>query len=172
MAPNFPLTVQCSVSANMDNRISIGPNKLFLSCATTNLYWAVVVDRTNLNVVANFNFSNNSNVPPQLAPYQGNAQYMLILSTMRVLSTNLPVGNFYNFLVASGAGKELQRIEQIYAALNCSNWGNMGYVLVTILDNTPVGIDYSAYNDSAFVCTLQLVPTQVGPGVLYTPEKY
>jgi hypothetical protein len=91
---------------------------------------------------------------------------------MKVLSTNLPVGNFYNFLVANGAGKELQKVEQIYGALSCGTWGNMGYVLVTILDNTPVGIDYSAYNEIAFVSTLQLVPIQAGPGVLYTPEAF
>lgn len=172
MASNVPLTIQCCVYNNYGNNVCIGSNQLGLGYSTPNLYWAVVVDRTNLNVVANFTFSDNSDVPAQLTPYQNNAQYMLILSTMQVLSTNLPVGNLYNFLVSNGAGKELQRIEQIYAALNCGTWGNLGYVLVTVLDNTPVGIDYSGYYDQAFVCTLELVPTQVGTGVLYTPVSY
>jgi hypothetical protein len=172
MASNVPLTIQCCVYSNYGNIVSIGSNYLQLGYGTPNLYWAIVVDRTDLTVVANFTFSNNANVPPQLAPYQNNAQYMLILSTMQVSSTNLPVGNLYSFLVNNGAGKELQRIEQIYAALNCGTWGNLGYVLVTILDNTPAGIDYSSYYDQAFVATLELVPAQVGSGVLYTPVSY
>lgn len=172
MASNVPLTVQCCVYSNYDNNVCIGDNLLSLSYQTPNLYWAVVVDRTSLKVVANFTFSDNSTVPSQLATYQNNAQYLLILSTMQLTSTNLPVGALYDFLVANGAGTELQRLEQIYAALNCSTWGNLGYVLVTILDNTPDGIDYSGYYDNAFVCTLQLEPTQVGSGILYTPVNY
>lgn len=171
MAANVPLTIQTCVYNNYGNIVCIGNNVLQLGYGTPNLYWAIVVDRTNLNVVANFTFSDNSNVPSQLAPYQGNPQYMLILSTMQLSSTNLPVGNLYKFLVSQGAGSELQRIEQIYAALNCGTWGNLGYTLVTVLDTTG-GYDYSEYYQQAFVSTLQLIPVQVGSGIMYTPAPY
>jgi hypothetical protein len=171
MASNVPLTIQTCVYNNIGNEVCIGSNILQLGYSTPNLYWAVVVDRSNLNVVLNFTFSDNSNVPPQLAAYQNNPKFMLILSTMQLSSTNLPVGNFYNFLVGQGAGAELQRIEQIYAALNCGTWGNLGYTLVTVFDNS-AGYDYSTYNQDAIVSTLQLIPLQVGTGVLYTPSAY
>ena len=171
MAANVPLTIQCCIYNNYGNTVSIGSNNLQLGYSIPNLYWALVVDRTSLKVVENFTFSDNSDVPAQLVPYENNAQYMFFLSTMQLSSTNLPVGNFYNFLVSQGAGKELQRIEQIYAALNCGTWGNLGYVLVTTLDSTP-GFDYSGYIDNGFISTLQLIPIQVGSGVLYTPEVY
>ena len=32
------------------------------------MYWAVVVDRTNLNVLLNFTFTDNQSVPSQLTP--------------------------------------------------------------------------------------------------------
>jgi hypothetical protein len=171
MAANVPLTIQCCLYNNYGNVVSIGTNNLQLGYGTPNLYWAIVVDRTNLNVVQNFTFSDNSDVPAQLVPYQNNSQYILILSTMQLSSINLPVGNFYQFLVNQGAGAGLQKIEQIYAALNCGTWGNLGYTLVTVMDTT-AGIDYSAYNQDAFISTLQLMPVQVGTGVLYTPVEF
>jgi len=170
-AQNVPLTIQCCVYNNYGNTVAIGSNTLQIGYTTPNLYWALVVDLTDLSVVQNFTFSDNSDVPAQLAPYENNSKYMLILSTMQLSSINLPVGNFYNFLVSQGAGKELRRIEQIYAALNCGTWGNLGYTLVTVLDGNP-GVDYSAYNQDAFISTLELVPVQVGSGIMYSPEAY
>lgn len=167
---NVPLTIQCCLYNNYGNVVSIGSNNLVLGYTTPNLYWAVVVDRTNLNVVANFTFSDNSDVPSQLAPYS-NSGYILVLSTMQLLCTNLPVGNFYNFLVSIGAGKELQRVEQIFGSLNCGTWANLGYVLVTVMDETQ-GYDYSSYDQNAFLSTLELMPIQVGTGELYTPVDY
>jgi hypothetical protein len=170
MAANVPLTIQGCVYNNYGNVVSIGSNYLQLGYSTPNLYWAIVVDRTNLNVVQNFTFSDNSDVPAQLLPYQNNSQYMLILSTMQLSSINLPVGNLYQFLTSQGAGAGLQKIEQIYAALNCGTWGNLGYILVTVFDSS-AGFDYSAYNQDAFISTLQLIPVQVGSGLLYTPVE-
>jgi hypothetical protein len=170
MAPNVPLTIQGCVYNNYGNVVCIGNNNLGLGYSTPNLYWALVIDRTNLNVVENFTFSDNTDVPAQLVPYQNNSQYMLILSTMQLSSINLPVGNFYQFLVSQGAGAGLQRIEQIFAALNCGTWGNLGYILVTVMDTTS-GYDYSSYNQDAFIATLQLMPIPVGAGVLYTPVE-
>lgn len=171
MATNVPLTIQTCVYNNYGNTVCIGSNTLNLGYSTPNLYWAVVIDRTNLNVVANFTFSDNSDVPPQLVQYEGNPQYMLVLSTMQLSSTNLPVGKFYQFLVSQGAGAELERVEQIYAALNCGTWGNLGYTLVTVFDSAN-GYDFSAYNQEAFISTLQLIPVQVGSSILYTPTTY
>ncbi|NOT50045.1 MAG: hypothetical protein HOP10_02065 [Chitinophagaceae bacterium] len=168
MASNVPLTIQTGVTQNYGSYIVIGSNALALNYQLQNIYWAVVVDRSNLNVVQNFTFTDNQNVPSQLTPYIGNPQYILILTTQNLSSTNLPAGNFYQLLVKEGAGVQLQRLEQIYEALSCGTWGWMGYTLVAVLDNS-TSYESAEFYDNAFVTTLQLIPVQVGSGVLYTP---
>jgi hypothetical protein len=169
MASNVPLTIQTGTTGALDSMIIFGSNKLDLGPSKPNLYWAVLIDRTNLKIVQNFTFSDNQSVPAQLQPYLSNPQYILILNTQRIYSNNLPAGNFYKMLMSVGAGSELMRLEQIFAALNCSNWGFMGYVLVTVMDTTD-GFEFASYSGPNMVSTLQLVPTQVGSGVLYTPS--
>lgn len=171
MASNVPLTIQCCIYNNLDGVVSIGTNNLYQSYqAPTNYYWAVIVDRTDLSVVQNFTFTDNSDVPAAFNPYINNPQYMLILTTMQLLSINLPTGNLYSFLTGIGAGVSLRRLEQIYGALNCGTWGNMGYTLVTVFDTTS-GFDFSDYQQSGMVSTLTLAPIQVGTSVLYTPQE-
>jgi hypothetical protein len=168
MASNVPLTIQTAGSLNLNGQIVIGQNQLTLDYMTSNCYWYVVIDRTNLNVVANFNTKDNSNVPSQLAPYQGNSQYIMILSTQGLGTMFLPQGALYNFLVSEGAGSQLNRAEQIFEALNCGYWGYLNYCFVTVLGQDTIGFENLDYS-SALVSTFSLVPVTVGSGVLYTP---
>lgn len=167
--PNVPLTIQTSTLGNLDSIIVFGSNRLVLGPSKQNLYWAVVIDRSNLKIVQNFSFSDNQSVPAQLQSYLTNPQYILILTTQRIYSNNLPAGAFYKMLMSVGAGAELVQLEQIFAALNCSTWGFMGYTLVTVMDTTD-GFEFATHSGANMVSTLQLVPTQVGSGVLYTPS--
>lgn len=153
---------------NYGSNIVFGSNNLSIDYSLQNIYWAVVVDRTNLSIVQNFTFTDNQNVPSQLMPYLNNPQYILILTTQNLSSMNLPAGSLYQTLMKEGAGPELQKLEQIYEALSCGTWGWMGYTLVSVLDNS-VNYEFSDIYQNAFVSTLQLIPVQVGTGVLYTP---
>jgi len=74
MASNVPLTIQTGVTQNYGSTIVIGSNNLNIDYSLQNLYWAVVIDRTNLNVVPNFTFSDNQSVPAQLTSYPNNPQ--------------------------------------------------------------------------------------------------
>ncbi|MFN8288653.1 MAG: hypothetical protein U0U70_00210 [Chitinophagaceae bacterium] len=168
MASNVPLTIQTGIMQNYGSRIVFGSNNLSINYSLQNVYWAVVIDRTNLNVVQNFTFTDNQDVPSQLTPYLNNPQYLMILTTQNLSSANLPAGSLYQMLMNEGAGAQLQRLEQIYESLSCGTWGWMGYSLVSVLDNS-VSYESSAFYDNAFVTTLQLIPIQVGTGVLYTP---
>jgi hypothetical protein len=98
---------------------------------------------------------------------------MMIFTTQNLSTTNLPTGPLYSFLTSQGAGAVLNRAEQIYEALSCGTWGWLGYVCVTILDNNSNSCyeSFDIYNP-AYVSTLQLIPVQVGSGVLYTPVAF
>lgn len=170
MASIVPLTIQAGITQNFGSRITIGTNKLSIPYNVSNLYWAVVLDRTNLNVLQNFTFTDNQNIPAQLNPYINNSQYILILTTQNLSTTHLPTGNFYNFLIQEGAGVALLRIEQIYQALSCGTWGWAGYTLVCVMDKSTC-YDFSDVLGNATVNTLSLMPIQVGTGVLYTPTE-
>ncbi len=170
MAANVPLTIQTGIATNSGSVIAIGSNRLSINYSQQNAYWAIVIDRTNLKVVENFTFTDNQNVPPQLATYSSNDQYIFILTTQNLASTHLPAGNLYQFLVQEGAGAQLRRLEQVYAALNCGTWGWMGYALVSVFD-TRGSFEFSELYDHAMVSTLELMPIQIGAGVLYTPAS-
>lgn len=168
MASNVPLTIQTGIAQNYGSNIVFGSQNLSLNYTLQNVYWAVVVDRTNLNVLLNFTFTDNQSVPSQLTPYLNNPQYILILTTQNLSSVNLPAGALYQMLIKEGAGSQLNRLEQIYEALSCGTWGWMGYSLVSVLDNS-ASYESAEFYDNAFVTTLQFIPVQVGTGVLYTP---
>lgn len=170
MATNIPLTIQCSCVPYPPGKIVFGTNNLSISASAGDCYWVVVVDRTDLTIVQNFTFSDSSDVPPALVPYQDNSQYMMILTSNQLISYNLPTGDFYNFLVSVGAGPALQNLEQIYTALGSGYWTTMAYTLVAVFDSS-AGYEYSDYQNNVVVNTLTLIPVQVGSGVLYTPVE-
>lgn len=170
MASNVPLTIQTGLALNYGSQIVFGSNNLSIQYNLQNTYWMVIVDRTNLNVVANFTFTDNSSIPAQLKPYAGNSQYFLILNTQNLQSANLPQGDFYNFLISEGAGPQLNAAEQIYEALNCGTWGWMSYCYVAVLgDDANDGCEFFNYYQQAMVNTLTLTPITVGSQVYYTP---
>jgi hypothetical protein len=170
MSVNVPLTMYSGIGiGNYANTIVIGkarvqpPNGIL-----HNGYWAVVVSRKDLSVLVNINFTTNSVVPSEFTGYAGNDDYILILTTLSLHSDNLPVGAFYNFLIAHGAGAELKKLEQIYAALDCGSIGSMGYSLVTVFDQT-LGIENASFHGNFLLSTLQFTPFTVNNQTLYTP---
>ncbi|WP_235297962.1 hypothetical protein [Portibacter marinus] len=166
---SIALTIQAPLVNNLGARIVIGKNQLYLDSSKINLYWMVVVDRTDLSVKANFTFSTNDKVPKELNPYLNNSQYILILTTQLLKSANLPVGDFYNYLIKEGADRELKRCEQIFAALNCGNWAYWAYSYVTIMgDDTTSGFELFGFTDST-IMTLQLQPVNISGKTYYTP---
>ena len=172
MASNVPLTIQTIQNSNNDGTIVIGSNALYLSYSThNNVYWAVVLDRSDLSVKANFTFTTNDVVPSQLTPFAGNSQYILILSTQSLQTANLPQGAFYDFLTKEGASSGLNRMEQIYEALNCGTWGWVNYAFVTVLGDDSSGSFEFVNYEGALLSTLYFFPVQVGSAVLYTPGE-
>ena len=174
MASNLPLTLQVIVAdhagTGYSNRVVIGNTQLKADEHLRNIYWALVVDRTNLNVVENFTFTDNNTIPPQFANYTNNSQYMLILSSQILLTASIPAGQFYAYLKQLGAGQKLESIEQFYQTLGCGNWVYLSYTMVTVFDSSEA-IEFSEYKSDS-VYTLQLIPVPTPSGVLYTPAQF
>lgn len=177
-ATNVPLTLQTMISYSNNSYFSamgIGKTGLnqqvTVAPATLGYYWIVLLDRSDLSVKLNFTFQANNAIPSQLAPFiSSQGQYILILTTIGLSSSNLPTGDFYNFLIKEGAGAQLKTLEQIYAAFNCGTWGRFGYTMVTVLDGENSGsFEFSAITGWAMVSTLLFQPVQVGSQTIYTP---
>ncbi|MCB0668783.1 MAG: hypothetical protein KDC80_23325 [Saprospiraceae bacterium] len=170
MANPVPLTIQAAKAPDYGNTVVIGSNSLSLPYNQQNLYWIIILDPADLSVKANFTFSDNSSVPSQLNPYL-NGQYIMILSSQALNSTNLPQGAFYQFLVKEGADYALRRIEQIYEALNCGTWGTVAYTLVAVLGSDNTSYEYETVIEPVLLATLQLMPVTIGGKTTYIPAE-
>lgn len=95
-------------------------------------YWIVILDGMNpQNKVKEWVVpgSSNSSVPPDLDGYMSNPQYIYAVVTQYLSTLHVPQGDFYDYLVKYGAGRELQRLEQINTVLSCGSISRMNYVL-------------------------------------------
>ena len=62
------------------------------------------MDLTNLNVVVNEVYTGDDQVPESVRPCVVNPQYLLIVSTLALLTGHMPHGDFYNLLRRADAG--------------------------------------------------------------------
>src|SRR5215208_1730636 len=95
-------------------------------------YWIVILDGMNpKNKVKEWvvSGSSNSSVPTDLDGYMSNPQYIFAVVTQYLSTLHVPQGDFYDYLVKYGAGRELQRLEQINTVLSCGSFSRMNYLL-------------------------------------------
>src|SRR5262245_25099626 len=77
------------------------------STPADNSCWIAILDANNpLNKVKDFVVPGTSNtaVPAGLDSYMGNPAYLFLLVTQSLTSLFVPQGDFYDYLVAHGAG--------------------------------------------------------------------
>jgi hypothetical protein len=72
---------------------------------------------------------SNSTVPPDLDSYMSNPAYIFALATYGLGSFQVPQGDLYDYLVKYGAGRELQRLEQVNALSFSGSYSQVSYVL-------------------------------------------
>jgi phospholipase C len=179
---NVPLTIMATLKPDANNSgtlynssINIGANSYQPNQQPQNVYWALVVDRTTptLQVVANFTFTDNNNAPAQLNNYNNNSNYLLILTTRFLQTSHIPAGAFYDYLVSQfKAGAALQRIEQIWGAMQSSAYNYLSYTIVAPFDGSlEEALEFSETDEPFSIYTLQLVPelNPNGNGTLYVP---
>ncbi len=95
-------------------------------------YWIAILDANNpLNKVMEFIVpsTNNATVPAGLDTYMSNPKYLFAVATQSLANTFVPQGDFYDYLAAHGAGRELQRLEQLNLHQSCGSVSGVSYIL-------------------------------------------
>lgn len=168
-------TVQGSLYANIMPYILVGqgtskagikPDK-----PIDDSYWFAILDRTTpQKKVAEFVVpgTNNSTVPAGLDNYLSNPQYIFTLATQYLSTLHVPQGPFYDYLVKYGAGRELQRLEQMATSLGCGSVSRMSYILAGQCgphggpNPSPPSYEASSTSTSALLL-MSLMPLPSGP---------
>jgi hypothetical protein len=95
-------------------------------------YWIVMLDAKNPRVKVKewvVPGNNNSTIPPGLDTYMNDPDYIFAVTTQFLSTLHVPQGDFYDFLVKYGAGRELGKLEQINTVMSCGSYSHMAYIL-------------------------------------------
>jgi hypothetical protein len=95
-------------------------------------YWIVILSAKNpKQKVTEFVLpaKDHSTVPPGLDAYMSNPDYIFVVVTYAVGSSQVPQGAFYDYLVKYGARAELQRLEQVNVLTFCGSFSSVSYIL-------------------------------------------
>ena len=95
-------------------------------------YWICIINATNPREKVKdwvIPGTNNSTVPAGIDTYMNNPGYIFVIATQTLNTLHVPQGAFYDFLAKYGADRELQKLEQVNAALSCGEYGHVTYVL-------------------------------------------
>ena len=129
-------TIQASSVAGGVPQITIGQggNQQWLrpNAPKDDSYWIAILDATNpTNKVQEFVVpgANNSAVPSGLDQYMTSPNYLFALVTQSLSTLHVPQGDWYDYLVLHGAGRALQRLEQVNTSLSCGSISYVSYVL-------------------------------------------
>ena len=99
--------------------------------------------------------------------------YLFAVVTQYLSTLHVPQGDFYDYLAAHGAGRELQRLEQINTSLGCGWISYMSYAL-TGQCGPPPGVAYERGSTSgAALMLMSLMPLPNGqpPYSIWTPTR-
>jgi hypothetical protein len=168
MPPMLAYTIQGSINTSVP-RITIGqgPTKQMLSpnAPAADSYWIAILDANNpTNKVQEFVVPGSSNtaVPSGLDTYMSNPAYLFAVVTQYLSTLHVPQGDFYDYLAAHGAGRQLQRLEQVNTSLGCGQVAYMSYAL-TGQCGPPTGAAYeSGSTTSGVLMLMSLMPLPNG----------
>ena len=130
---------------------TLGPNG-----AKDQSWWFVILDANKpATIVQQWVTPSNNAIPTGLDQYMTNPGYLFAVVTQVLGVSGVPQGAFYDYLVAHGAGRELQKLEQIssYTVVPYGLFPYVSYVLTGQCGGTPS----NAYERSSFTDTTLLL---------------
>jgi hypothetical protein len=140
------------------------------STPTDSSYWIAILDANNpVNKVKDFVVPGTSNtaVPAGLDSYMSNPAYLFAVATQSLTSQYVPQGDFYDYLAAHGAGRELQRLEQLNMHNQCGTITQLSYVLIgqggPPNSGSPAYEQGSTFNPALMVMSLMPLPNGQPP---------
>jgi hypothetical protein len=129
-------TVQSTPWANNAPSVTVGIGRDSTGMRPANpqddSYWFCIINAKNpREKVKDFVLpgTSNSTVPAGIDTYMNNPDYLFAVATQYLSTLHVPQGPLYDFLAKYGAGRELQKLEQVNAVLGCGGYGRVGYVL-------------------------------------------
>jgi hypothetical protein len=136
MPPMLAYTITGSIASGGFPSIVIGqgPSRggLRPDAPVDDSYWIVIMDANDpKKKIHEFIVPGSSNtaIPAGLDTYMSNPAYLFAVVTQYLSTLHVPQGDFYDYLVKYGAGRELQRLEQINTTLSCGSISRMSYLL-------------------------------------------
>jgi hypothetical protein len=122
MPPMLAYTIRGSLRSGVPPFIRIGQGStsksMWPSQAKDDSYWIVVLDVNKpTNLVQDWVIPGSSNtaIPSGLDQYMSKPGWLFVVATQFLSNYHVPQGDFYDYLAAHGAGRELQKLEQVSA---------------------------------------------------------
>lgn len=134
-------------------------------------YWIVILNAKNPRekvkewVVPG---TSNSTIPSGLDTYMADPNNLFAIATQFLSTLHVPQGSFYNYLVKYGAGRELQKLEQISVVLSCGVYSRMSYILTGQCGPRGSGIippssyEVGSYTQNSAMLLMSLMPMPNG----------
>ena len=107
---------------------------------------------------------DNKTVPSDLDKYMTNPGYLFAVVTQVLGNSQVPQGPFYDYLAAHGAGRELQKLEQIssYTDVPYGLFARVSYILTGQCGPTPnVAYERGSFTEPG-VLEMSLMPQTNG----------
>ena len=128
-------------------------------------YWVVILDSSKPTAkLQEWVTQSNNAIPTGLDQYMSNPKYLFAVVTQN-LGSNVPQGAWYDYLTAHGAGRELQKLEQI-SAYTLPPYGLVSRMAYVLTGQCGSGGNV-AYEHGSFtapvILELSLMPLPSGP---------
>jgi hypothetical protein len=184
-------TIQGGGVSNINPSIGIGwpvtgatiTPKTTTAAIPPEFYWVVILNAFQLGVgVVLDEFvipgANNSTVPAGLDDWMSNPGVIFVVTTKQLSLQHVPTGAWYDFLIKYGAGRELQRLNQLSTTLQPGVFNGAGYVLIG--EGGPRGgnnvppptYELSTITQPATILAMSLISTASGEGPYSLIDSY
>ena len=170
MPPMLAYTLRAPIQINAGTAlIKIGQGSsvqtLTPNGAKDQSYWIVILDANKpATIVQQWVTQDNKSVPSNFDNYMSNPAYLFAVATSYLSNPHVPQGAFYDYLAAHGAGRELQKLEQIssYTQPPYGAFARVSYILTGQGGPTGnVAYERSSFTDAALLL-MSLMPLPNG----------
>jgi hypothetical protein len=128
-------------------------------------YWFVILDANKPTAkLWETVTQDNKTIPTGLDQYMNNPAYLFAVVTQVLGIGGVPQGALYDYLTAHGAGRELQKLEQIssYTAPPYGLVSTVAYVLTGQCGSGGIAYERGSFTEAA-ILELSLMPLPSGP---------
>ena len=129
-------------------------------------YWLVVIDRTNLQVVANAVTEDGSVVPPAVKKFDGNNKYILVVTSYSKNCSSQPIGELDTFIKVNGGGIKYEAIQQIASVVGKVNDTSYNYLMVSVMGSKSEAIEVFSIGSATLNLPMELMLIEC----MYSPE--